>query len=87
MSYPSNLNTTNSGHLKPAVKSFTPVVSHKFVEQFLITLSTTVKSFTLVVSRKLAQNPTTIQRAGIPTRFDTGDFICGEGTFWCLPPW
>ena len=53
---------------------------HKFVEQFLITLSTTVKSFTLVVSRKLAQNITTIQRAGIPARRHSSGFDAGALT-------
>lgn len=53
---------------------------HKFVELFLITLSTTVKSFTLVVSRKLAQNITTIQRAGIPALRHSPGFDAGALT-------
>lgn len=58
---------------------------HKFVELFLITLSTTVKSFTFVVSNKFVENPTTIQRAGIPTRrhspgFDAGALTPNKGT-------
>ena len=46
----------------------------------MITLSTTVKSFTFVVSNKFVENPTTIQRAGIPTRRHSPGFDAGALT-------